>query len=161
MKVPFKHILVFIDGTEESVAAARYAVLLSLSTGAKLSALYVVNTRALDDLVKSRIFLQSEQQEYREDLQKDAERYLSHVRDLARQKGAAIEVIKTSGAVHTEIKKTVEEIKADLLVIGELARIRSRRDEFLNEAERAMRTVHCPVLVVKNTDEVWDIYEHS
>ena len=159
MKSILSNMLVFIDGTEESIAAAQYAVALSLKTKAALTALYVINTRALDDLVKSRIFIQSEQQEYQLDLEQDAQRYLNHVRELARQKGVAMETIKVSGAVQVEIKRKIEELDIDLLVIGELSRIRSRRDELYNEAERAMRSVRCPVLVVKNTDALWDLFE--
>jgi nucleotide-binding universal stress UspA family protein len=47
----------------------------------------------------------------------------------------------------------------DLLVIGELSRIRSRRDEFYDETERAMRSVPCSVLIVKDEDAVYDMYE--
>jgi nucleotide-binding universal stress UspA family protein len=155
----FGRIMVYIDGSEESITAAQYAVCLSSYTGGELTALYVVNTRALDDLVKSRIFIKTEEEEYRRDLESDAQRYLNHVRELAHRKGVAIETVHETGAVHTEIKKKVEELEIDLLVIGELARIRSRRDEFYNEADRAMRSVACPVLIVKNLEEVWDMYE--
>ena len=152
--------LVYIDGTEETIAAAQYAIALSSSIGAKLTALYIVNTRALDDLVKSKIFLKAEQEEYKHDLEKDAERYLNHVRKLAREKGVAINTLKASGSVLTEIKKTIDELEINLLVIGELSHIRSRRDEAYNEAERAMRSVTCPVLIVKNTEEVWNLFEN-
>jgi len=155
-----KHILVYIDGTEESIAAAQYAIILSRSAGADLTALYVVNTRALDDLVKSKIFLKSEEEEYKTDLEKDAERYLNHVRNLARGKGVVIKTVHISGSVQAEIKKHITELKIDLLVIGELSKIRSRRDELFNEAERAMRSVHCPVLIVKNSEEVWNLFEN-
>ena len=47
----------------------------------------------------------------------------------------------------------------DLLVIGELARVRSRREGFYDESERAMRTVPCSVLIVKDEDHVADMYD--
>lgn len=159
MKGPIKKIMVYIDGSEESVIAAQYAIALSKSTGADLMALYVINTRALNDLVKAKIFLQTEQKEYQRDIEEDAERYLNHVQNLARKKGLAIETLKTSGTVHTEIKNLVDENDIDLLILGELSRIRSRRDEFYNEAERAMRTVHCSVLIVKDEDYVEELYD--
>ena len=117
MEGPIRRIMVYIDGSEQSVTAAQYAIVLSRALSAELFSLYVINTRALNDLVKARIFLQAEQEEY-------------HIRELARQKGLAIETIKTSGTVHTEIKKQVLEHSIDLLVLGELSHIRSRRDEF-------------------------------
>ncbi len=82
-----ENILVYVDGTEGSITASQYAILLAKATGAHLEAMYVINTRALHDLVKARIFLQVEQDEYQLDLQADAERYLAHVRELAERKG--------------------------------------------------------------------------
>lgn len=158
MDCPIRRILVYIDGTEQAITAAQYAVLLAGSAGADLTALYVVNTRALDDLVRTRIFLQAEEKEYEHDLEADAERYLNHVRELAHRKGVAVEAISARGTVHQEIRRVVTEKKIDLLVMGELSRIRSRRDEFYNEAERAMRTVPCAVLIVRDEDRVWDLF---
>ncbi len=158
MNCPIRRILVYIDGSEQAITAAQYAVLLAGAAGAELTALYVVNTRALEDLVRTRIFLAAEQQEYEHDLEADAERYLNHVRELAHRKGVAIEIISTRGTVHQEIKRVVAQKRIDLLVIGELSHIRSRRDEFYNEAERAMRTVPCAVLIVKDEDRVWDLF---
>jgi len=159
MKGPIQKIMVYIDGTEQSITAAQYAICLSKANGADLTALYVVNTRALHDLVKTRIFLQTEQEEYQKDIEEDASRYLNHVQDMARKKGVAIETLSASGTVHTEIKKIIEEHKIDLLILGELSRIRSRRDEFYNETERAMRAAPCSVLIVKDEDYVVDMFE--
>jgi nucleotide-binding universal stress UspA family protein len=159
MNGPIKKILVYVDGTESSITAAQYAVVLSRATAAELSALYVVNTRALEDLLKARIFIKAEEEEYKRDLEADANRYLNHVRSLARKKGLAVEAVSVSGAVQQEIKKYVQENEIDLLVIGELSHVRSRRDEFYNEAERAMRGVSCSVLIVKDEDRVWELYD--
>ena len=159
MNGPIKKILVYVDGTEGSITAAQYAVVLGRSTGAQLSALYIVNTRALEDLLKARIFIKAEEEEYKRDLEADASRYLNHVRSLARKKGLALEAVSVSGAVQQEIKRYVQENEIDLLVIGELSHVRSRRDEFYNEAERAMRSVSCSVLIVKDEDRVWELYD--
>lgn len=159
MDGPIKRVMVYIDGSEESVAAAQYAIVLCKSLRAELAALYIVNTRALDDLVKSRIFLNSEQEEYTQDIEKDAERYLSHVKNLAAQKNFSLETVKKRGTPFLEIKSEVEQRKIDLLVIGEISKIRSRRDEFFNETERAMRNVSCSVLIVKDEERVWEIYD--
>ena len=161
MKKTVERILVYIDGTEEAITAAQYAVCLARENGAALAAVYIVNTRALDDLVRTRIFLQEEQEEYQRDLEADAERYLNHVSKLGSDKGVDVETKKQSGNVHTEIKKLVKEEKYDLLVLGEISQVRSRRDEFYNEAERAMRSVPCSVLIVKDPDRVWQLYEEA
>lgn len=154
-------IMVYVDGTEGSIAAAQYAVLLARAVGAQLIAGYIVNTRALSDLVKTKIFLQEEQEEYQRDIEVDADRYLHHVREFAESKGVTIELCKRNGSVHQEIRKLVEERSVDLLIIGELSKIRSRRDEFFNEAERAMRGVSCTVLIVKDEERVWDLFDNA
>ncbi len=159
MTRPIRKIMVYIDGSEQSITAAQYAIVLARTLGADLHALYVVDTRALAELVKSHIFLAAEQDEYNRDLEGDATRYLNHVRELARRKGVAISTDKTSGAVNVEIKAKMAELGIDLLVIGDIPQIRSRRDELYNETERAMRTVQFPVLIAKGEDRIFDLYE--
>jgi len=156
---PFKKIMVYIDGTEQSVTAAQYAICLASFSGAELLAQYVVNTRAVEDLLKARIFLRDERVEYEHDMEADADRYLKYVTDLAQKKGVPIVTKRSRGSVQQEVVDAVREYDVDLLVIGELSRIRSRRDEFYDEAERAMRTVPCSVLIVKDEDRVWELYE--
>jgi len=154
-----KKILVYVDGTEPSITAAQYAICLASFYKADLIALYVINTKAMEDLLKARIFLQDEQMEYEHDMEADAQRYLNYVNELALKKGVSILQRSSRGSVHKEIVDLVNEEEVDLLVIGELARIRSRRDEFYDETERAMRMVPCSVLIAKDEDKVWEMYE--
>ena len=159
MSKPIKKIMVYVDGTEQSVTAAQYAICLASFSGAELVAYYVVNTRAMEDLLRARIFLKDEQVEYEHDMESDADRYLNHVNELAVQKGVSITKKRSKGSVHKEIVGAVKDEEIDLLIIGELSRIRSRRDEFYDEAERAMRNVPCSVLIVKDDDRVWEMYQ--
>ncbi len=159
MSKPISKMMVYVDGTEQSIAAAQYAICLASFCGAELIAYYVVNTRAMEDLLRARIFLKDEQVEYEHDMQADADRYLNHVNELAVQKGVSITQRRSKGSVHKEIVNAVNEDEVDLLIIGELSRIRSRRDEFYDEAERAMRNVPCSVLIVKDEDRVWEMYQ--
>jgi len=156
---PIHKILVYVDGTEGSITAAQYAICLARWYRAELAALYVVNTRALGELLKARIFVKAEQEEYLRDLEQDAQRYLNHVRSLARKKGLAIETLSASGTVHQEIKDFVLRNRVDLLVMGELSSVRSRRDELYDEADRAMRSVTCSVLIVKDEERVLQLYD--
>lgn len=154
-----KRILVYIDGTESSYSAIQYAVCMAKLADAELTGIFVVNTRALNDLVKTNIFLETEQQEYLNDLNSDGERYLKLFRETAAEKEINVEVLQESGAVHQVIKGLVKSEGFDLLVIGELPRIRSRRDESANDAEKAMRYVECPVLIAKNEDMIQEMFE--
>jgi nucleotide-binding universal stress UspA family protein len=153
-----KKILVYVDGTEESITAAQYAICLASYFKADLFALYVINTKAMEDLLKARIFLQDEQIEYEHDMEADAQRYLNYVNELAIKKGVSILPRSSRGSVHKEIVNLIDEEQIDLLVIGELARIRSRRDEFYDETERAMRMVSCSVVIAKDEEKVWEMY---
>ena len=159
MSSPIKKIMVYIDGTEQSITAAQYAICLASFSGAELIAYYVINTRAMEDLLRARIFLKDEQVEYEHDMEADAERYLKYVNELAVKKGVTVIKKCSKGTVHKEIIDAVTEEEIDLLVIGELSRIRSRRDEFYDESERAMRTAGCSILIVKDEDRVWEMYE--
>jgi nucleotide-binding universal stress UspA family protein len=159
MKEPYTNILVYLDGSEDSVTAAMAAIVLAKRLGATLTAVYVVNTRALQDLVKARIFLDIEEQEYRRDIEGDAQRYLNHVERLGIQKGVKVIPVKTSGTVHTEVRNYLQDHHMDLLVLGGISEIHSRRDELLSETDRMMRTAPCPVLVVRDSDMVWDMFE--
>ena len=154
-----KRIMVCVDGTEQSVTAAQYAICLASFSHAELIAYYVVNIRAVQDLLKARIFLEDEQVEYEHDMEADAERYLNYIDELAAKKGVSVVKKRGRGSVHKEIVNAVNEDEVDLLIIGELSRIRSRRDEFYDETERAMRSVPCSVLIVKDEDRVWEMYE--
>jgi nucleotide-binding universal stress UspA family protein len=156
---PIEKMMVYIDGTEQSITAAQYALCLARLTGAHLIALYVIDTKALEDLVKARIFLREEQMDYERDLKEDSKRYLNHVRELALQKGIQVETKSVMGRVHREIVREIKEERIDLLIIGELSRIKSRRDEFYDETERAMRSAPCSVLIVKDEDRVWELFE--
>lgn len=159
MSKPINKIMVYIDGTEQSVTAAMYAICLASFTGAELIVHYIINTRAMEDLLRASIFLEDEQVEYEHDMASDADRYLNYVEELAVKKGISIIPKRSSGSINAEIVNSVKESEVDLLVIGELSRIRSRRDEFYDETERAMRTVSCSVLIVKDEDKVWQMYE--
>jgi len=159
MEGPIRRILLYMDGSEGSITAAQYAICLSRYYRAELTALYVVNTRALGDLLKARIFVKAEQEEYLRDLEQDSQRYLNHVRSLARKKGLVVQTASASGTVHQEIKNCVLANKIDLLVMGELSSVRSRRDELYDEADRALRTVPCSVLVVKDEERVAALYD--
>ena len=154
-----KRIIVYIDGTEQSVTAAQYAICLASFSSAELVALYVVNTKAMDTLLKAHIFLQDEQSEYEHDMEADAERYLNYVAELGVKKGVTVVKKRSKGSVQREIVDAMKELDADLLVIGELSRTRSRRDEFYDEAERAIRSVPCSVVIVKDEEKVWNLYE--
>ena len=155
----FTKLLVYLDGSEDSVSAAMAAIVMATQLKSQLVAMYVVNTKALQDLVKMRIFVDSEQFEYQKDIEGDAIRYLQHVKKLGKQKGLDVETIQKSGSVSQEVKQYIANNDVDVLVLGGLSEIHSRRDELLSETDRMMRSATIPVFVVRDSDDIWDMYE--
>ena len=160
-KIPFSKILVYLDGSEGSMTAAMYSILLAESTKAELHASYVVNTKALSDLVKSRVFVDQEKMEYLEDLKKDAKRHIRHTERLAASRNLEIRTSVMEGSPHKEIINYVKQNGIDLLVIGSVNAIRSRREELTSENDRMLRTAPCPGLVIRDDDDIWAEFEED
>ncbi|MBN1520389.1 MAG: universal stress protein [Spirochaetales bacterium] len=159
MRQAFERMLVYVDGSEGSILAARLAAVLASQTHAELHALAVVNTRALSDLVQAHIFLEAEREEYRRDMDEDATRYLRHATEMGKRLGVYVEGHSVSGSIAAAIKNKALEIGADLLVMGPPPQIRSRRDALYDEVETAMRTAPCSVLVARDEERIEELYE--
>ena len=160
INTPYRNILVYLDGSEGSMTAAMYAILLASASKASLHAVYVVNTKALGDLVRSRIFVDQEKAEFLSDLKKDAGRHIRHTERLAASKDVAITTASLEGSPHKEIVSYIKENDIDLLVLGSVNAICSRRDELTSENDRMLRTSPCPVLVVRDSDDsIWQQFE--
>ena len=153
-----KKILLYVDGSEECVTAAQYAIVLAKKVDAELRALYVVNMSLLKELLRARIFVKIEEMDYEQDLTQDGERYLNYISELARSKGVDIKTELVKGVVNKEVTKKIEEWGIDLLVMGELEPVLSRTDTFHREAELIFRKAKCSVLIVKDARRVEHIY---
>jgi nucleotide-binding universal stress UspA family protein len=108
-ETPFEKILLYVDGSEECVIAAQYAIVLAKSTGAELMALYVVNMSLLKELTKAKIFVKIEEMDYEQDLEQDGKRYLNYISELARSKGMEIKTELVKGVVNKEVIQKIEE----------------------------------------------------
>lgn len=152
-------VLVYIDGSDTCITAAQYAIFLARSLARPLTAIYVVDTKVLGDLIKSRIFVRTEADDYEYDLRQDGKRYLAYVEQLARAKGLACETHILTGEVNLEVVRVAEELDAELLVLNELEPHRSRRDSHFDEKERILRRARCTVVVAKDEEKVARLYE--
>ncbi|MFA6281554.1 MAG: universal stress protein, partial [Candidatus Omnitrophota bacterium] len=83
---------------------------------------------------------------------------LSRVKKRAQEKKVECEGVLLKGVIHEEVVKKVKEINADLLVMGELKEVLSRREIFYDEAERIFRESTCPVVIVKDHEHVEKLY---
>ncbi len=152
-------ILVYLDGSEGSLSSAMYAIMLAKANHATLHALYVVNTKALSELLKAHIFINMEKDEYLKELEEDSKRHIRHMHKLALSKGVEVITETVEGAPHVEVMRYIKENEINLLVLGSINAINSRREELLSETDRMLRTSPCPVLVVKDDEEIWNQFE--
>jgi nucleotide-binding universal stress UspA family protein len=149
IKPLFSNIVVSISGSDASVLAAKYAIIMAKQYRCALSAAYVVDTATIRQLTLSKIFIQEESQEYEKSLEANGERYLSFVEELARAKGVKIERELRRGAVYTEILSVADEKKADLIILGGWEKDRNARDIISHAHREIMVNAKCSVLLVK------------
>jgi nucleotide-binding universal stress UspA family protein len=149
IKSLFSNIVVAVSGSDASILASKYAIVLAKLYHCRLSAVYIIDTATIKQLQLSKIFIQEESLEYEKSLEANGERYLSFVDELARAKGVKIEREIRRGAVYTEILSAAADRKADLLLLGAWEKDRSARD-IINHAQREIIiNSKCSVLLVK------------
>ena len=156
---PLRKILLYIDGSESSITAAQFAIVIAKSYGNELRVMYVVNADLLDELLKAKIFVQMEKMDYERDLEEDGKRYLNYIVKIADRKGLKVETVLRKGVVHEEVSREVDEYGCDLLIQGELGEVLSLRDSFYEEGERILRKVKCPVMIVRGSDRIEKEYD--
>ncbi|MDR2553178.1 MAG: universal stress protein [Treponema sp.] len=149
IKSLFSNIVLAVSGSDASILASKYAIVLAKLYRCRLSAVYVIDTATIRQLTLSKIFIQEESLEYEKSLEANGERYLSFVEELARAKGVKIEREMRRGAVYTEILGAADEKKADLIILGGWERDRSARDIITHAHREIMVSAKCSVLLVK------------
>jgi nucleotide-binding universal stress UspA family protein len=148
-KTLFSHLVAAVTGSDASIAAAKYAILMAKQQRCKLTFVYVVDTATIKQLMLSKIFIPEESEEYEQSLEGNGARYLSFVEELARAKGVKIEKEIRRGAVYSEIVKAADERKADAIVLGGYEKDRNPRDIISNNVREILVSAKCSVLIVK------------
>lgn len=158
MKQLFSRVLVALNGSQSSIHAAMYAMLLAKSCRAALKAIYVVDTASTRALTLSKFFTAEEREHYEGSLTVDGNHYLTYVGDMAKAKGIKTELELLKGAVWSEVVKAAEDWKADVIVIGSgVDERRERGSSYRQSAASTIRSeiignAQCPVLVAKKPD---------
>jgi nucleotide-binding universal stress UspA family protein len=157
MKPLFSNIVVAITGSDASILAAKYAIVMAKAYKCRLSAVYVVDTATIRQLTLSKIFIQEESLDYEKSLEANGERYLSFVEELARAKGVKVEREIRRGAVYTEILAAADEQHSDLIVLGGWEKDRSSRDIISHSHREIIVNAKCTVLLAKepNIDQIY------
>jgi nucleotide-binding universal stress UspA family protein len=146
----FRKILLVVDGSEPSIAAANFAVRLALDVRAAIIAAYVVDTATMDYLMQMRIFVSEEREEFERDLETTGKRYLDYVQAIAKKQGFdQMENVMLKGPLHREILRQAREMGADLIVVGGWRRSITSKDTASVERQLILDEASRPVLVVK------------
>ncbi len=145
MEIPKIHcsVLVGVDGSDASHHAAAQAVFLARDLGAKLYAVYVVDTHTARTLG---IYMRDALHELREDGRQVLNRVTAQAQDL----GVGVEAILAEGRPGEEICRVAAEQKADIIVVGAIGK--SAVEEILlgSVSEYVLHHAKQPVMVVRS-----------
>jgi len=149
IKPLFTNIVVAISGSDASILAAKYAIVMAKAYHCTLHAVYVVDKSTVRQLALSKIAVQDGSQDYESSLEANGKRYLSYVEDLAQAKDVKIEKEIRKGAVYTEILAAADEKLADLIILGGWEKDRKSDEIITNSHRYIMMHSKCSVLLVK------------
>lgn len=140
------------DNSEDAGYALQYAEYFARSLNAEIVGLYVIpeyyEVPVLEDFPSEELDLLAEW--IKETESKESNR-LSGIADRANEKGISFSSRISQGAPHSEIIKTAEEVKADLIVIG-----KGRADDKAilgATALKVLRRSPVPVLIAKKAED--------
>jgi nucleotide-binding universal stress UspA family protein len=157
MKPLINNIVTAVTGTDASILAAKYAIVMAKTYHCKLTAVYVVDTATIKMLTLSKIFIQEEGAEYEKNLENNGNRYLTFVEELAREKGVKIERVIRKGAIYTEILGVADEKNADIILLGGWEKDTKTSDIIGHSHREIMANAKCSVMLVKepNIDQIY------
>ena len=157
-KGKFSKILVAIDGSEPSMDAADYAILMAKRYNSDLVALHVLPKRIkyeydirIDSDVPSSIATTSPREIVelpRQDLQEKA---FNKIKEKCKENNVKVntEVINNTKSVAAEVVDYAESNNIDLIVIGTRGRSGFKKLLLGSVASGVVTYAHCPVMVVK------------
>jgi len=140
----YKKILIATDGSEHTKNAVDYGIDLAKNSGAKLYAIYVVDTAAF-----ASIPMDAAWESMYELLRQEGDLAMKYVTEKAGEQGVEVEANIIEGHPADEIIKYSEKNSISLIVLGTLGK--SGLDRFLlgSVAEKVVRNSKIPVLVVR------------
>jgi len=158
MKKILDSIIVAISGSDASIHAAKYAIVMAKKSACSVVAVYVVDTASIKKLQMSKIFLPEESKTYEENLAQNGEKYLDFVVRLGQEKGITIQRELHRGAIYTEVLAAAEEHDVDCILLGGWEEGRSALDVICYAQKEILLKSNCSVLVVKEPgiDEIFD-----
>ena len=146
----FQNVVILINGSESSIHASQYGIMMAKLYRCNLKAVYVVDTATLKQLTLRKFFVAEESEEYQQSLESDGLRYLKYVEDLAKAKGVKMEVELRRGAIWSEVIASAEDMKANAILLGGITVSGSEQRSVLTDSYHQILTnAPCSVLMVK------------
>jgi nucleotide-binding universal stress UspA family protein len=118
IKQLFENLLIVINGSDASIHAVQYAIIMAKQYRCNLKAVYVVDIATIRQLTLQKIFVHDESKEYESSLEADGMRYLRYVEELGKAKGVTIQTELRKGAVWAEVITAANEMKANVILLG-------------------------------------------
>jgi len=148
-KPSIRHILVLVDGTDASYRAADAAIDLARDLGASLTAMAVVDTDTLRQLLSARILVDAEMGEFESELEESSRRQLAEVVERAAGRKVVAEQILLTGNTETIVPREVRDREVDLIALGGFQSSKVARDLLARQRQQIVDRAPCPVMVVK------------
>jgi len=146
---PFAPILLMVDASETATRAARRAVDLAARLRCKIYAVTVVDTETLTQLLKGKILVRDEMEEFESDLTASSERYLKLAVKVAEDAGVEMEPRLLKGGAHQTILAQQKVLNAGLVVLGGFSYSMTKRDLVSKAKQLIIDELSCPVLIVR------------
>ncbi|MFZ2472947.1 MAG: universal stress protein [Methanothrix sp.] len=147
-----KNILIAADGSETSMCAAEMAVGIGKRSGAKVTAVYVVDVQRLAQL-PGYASMPGLKDNLMELMFKEGSEALEEIEDMARDAGVAYNRVIAEGDPGEELLNLCRDPGFDLIVLGTIGKSGLARFLLGSVAERVVRHSHVPVLVVPAKDQ--------
>ena len=141
----YKNVVVALDGSETSQRALEEAIRAGEGSGARVCAVFVADTAALASYPVS----------YRSEVFGSARRVLDDAQKRLHAAGMTcetqlLETRTTTESVAQCLQRCVEQMKADLVVMGTHGRAGVQRLVLGSVAEAFLRQATCPVLMIRS-----------
>lgn len=145
----YQHIIVPVDGSRTSLKAIAQTVALAKAFQSKVTAVCVLTLDPFVgvEFVDTRALSERYAQEARQGIQE----ILDHAKQLFAEQGVVVDTQIIEGVeVHTELVKLVEQVNADLVVMGSHGRKGLKKMVLGSVAQNLLGEIHVPVLVVRD-----------
>ena len=149
IKPLFQNILVVITGSEASINAAKYAVLMAKLYRCNVHAVYVIDSATIKQLTLNKIFVEEEGMEYEYSLQETGSRYLTYIHELGIQKGINVATEMLRGSVGAGILDYADKYKIDAILLAcEDAQTNDSKNMLAKTFHTILTNAKCSLLLV-------------